>query len=315
MVLALCERADAPEYSRKDYPCVQRGFIRPGFKLVDAACTYFDANNETTNCWTQLIGLVGFLTMVAMVRCVPSGELINTDVYHNLTAAQVETRRFYYEASLLCVVACCVFSLAMHMFQAHSKPVHTFLSLLDWGGILLVALGTSVALDAGADPSELIERHLAGSFPAWLVYAIEHSTGPTHLFVVVAVFIGVIVFIGASHTTHAVRFVTFLLAVLVASGPGILISFIIRPWPSVVGFGFFLLGGFFFTTHVPERWYPRVFDIALSSHSLWHVSYQCALAEIFDTFSIVFFGVSPFTWKNFSIIACAAVDAVRLVVV
>jgi predicted membrane channel-forming protein YqfA (hemolysin III family) len=64
-----------------------------------------------------------------------------------------------------------------------------------------------------------------------------------------------------------------------------------------------IIGGVFFGSHWPEKWHPRVCDIACPSHTLWHIFYLTCLVFTFDVFAVIFFGASPYTADNFVALA------------
>lgn len=293
--LELCDRESSrcPDYSQADYPFISQGFIVPGFPLLRGLYShYLFPNNETMNCITQLAGLLVFLWMVLTVRGIPQQQLIDRSEYHNVTAAQAEARRFYYEMALGSCLLCCCSSLLCHQFQAWSLLFHNVLSVCDWSGTLLIALSTCVAMDS-IDLSELILHHVKTE---WLAQALVWSTGPDHLKAVVLVLAVVLAILAFADTSHAFRFGIIFVVMIAVAVPGICLCFILRPVRSCIALVSIIIGGTAFGTHLPEKLYPRSYicDIVCPSHSIWHVGYLVCLATTFDTFSVIFFGKSAF---------------------
>jgi predicted membrane channel-forming protein YqfA (hemolysin III family) len=257
--LPTCSREQAPAYSKVDYPYITRGFIRPGFRVVDGLATLWSFNNETMNVLTQLVGLLYFVAVFFSVKTMPPHTLIHS---LHVGSHELEYRRFLFELCILSDCVCCTLSLICHMYQSNSERWNHVLSVLDWGGSILVILTSSISVDlAGLSDAAL---------PSWL-------SPEVHIIATVSIFLFLLWSFVAFNTSHGYRFGSIFAVVLVAVTP-----FIINSWalsPSTVGTGIAAFGvaGFFFSSHIPERFVPGTFDLLLPSHSLWHVGYLIGL--------------------------------------
>jgi predicted membrane channel-forming protein YqfA (hemolysin III family) len=306
MPLKLTTREHAPVYSQHDYPYIQRGFILPHYNLLDGfdTITFISINNETANVWTQLAGLFCFVLMFVTVALIPTNKLINPREYTKLAQGhedEIETRRWWYLMSVVCAIICCASSTLAHTFQARSQNFHKCAGCLDYNGIAMIPLGICMAVDLGADLTELLDHHMPSK---WVVDFLSWSVGPTHFAFTIAIFVGLLLFLGfgSHHTNHTARFILFFVAMVGTLLPFIFLYFYLFPIKSTVSILSMLLGGFFFSSHLPERKYPKIFDIIMPSHALWHIFYQLCILIVYDNLAAMFFGQPTFTSENLGVV-------------
>ena len=335
--LRVVERSSAPKYSQQDYPYIQQGFIAAGYdSLLYALESFVWPNNETTNLYTQVAGLVVFAAawVVSLVE------------YRNLSApldasgarhAAVDPVAQAEAAGLFVLVCCltsdivvCCFSTACHLWQARSHRYHAVLSVMDWGGTIIVGLTTCACVDflppaslhddvagAPADPW-IVARNLA--FDSLLGIegtAVEEShvyhfgsaalgASPTHFFVVLACLLGCLVLFAVGTTSHMQRF-GYIFTVAWYVGMPLIPAYLtaganLRLASGIVAFA---VGGFFFGSHIPEVFISRKFDLWLSSHTLWHCGYLLGLYQLHSCLALAYLHRVPwepawvtqaFTW-------------------
>lgn len=287
--LTLCERKDASEWSKEDYPYIQRGFIQPFYRILDAWSTYIHPNNETANVYSQLLGLPVFLGMLVRVWQIPTGELMNTAELQ-VTEAQAEQRRFFFELMLMADILCCSCSLVTHMYQSRSRRWHDVLAVCDWSGTLIITLVAVAGLDS-IDMTAMITQHVP--YPL-LRDALLVSTGPKHLVFAVCTLAAILLVLSLAPTSHFFRFALVFVGIVFLCLPGVTVAVFAAPATALVGVACFAIGGTFFGSHYPEKAVPRTFDIYCPSHMFWHIFYQLGLVCANLSFAHVFFGQSPF---------------------
>ena len=289
MPLKLCDRKHASEWSKQDYPYIQRGFIMPYYKLLDGFNTYIAPNNETANVYSQLAGLLVFIWMFLKVKFSTMSELLETTELH-VTEAQAEQRRFFFELNLAADILCCTSSLITHMFQSRSRRWHDVLAICDWSGTLVITLVSIVGFDS-IDLTEMIAHHVP--FPA-MRQMLLLTTGTAHLVFAIGALGAILVVLSCTETSHFFRFSLVFFGIVLLCLPGVTLAFFTAPWTCVLGVAFFGIGGTFFGTHYPEKACPSTFDIVCPSHTFWHIFYQCGIMCVNIAFATVFFGKSPF---------------------
>eukprot|EP00760_Papus_ankaliazontas_P001315 PhM_4_TR10445/c0_g1_i1/m.96313 len=255
-------RSQAPPWSLQDYPYIQRGFIAPGYPQWQCIYSFFTATNETTNVWSQVIGMSLFLYCFLSTYDESDGEngTLFTDVNSN--------EMWWLRVCLCADLVVCTASTVCHLLQSNSRIHHDVLAVGDWGSILLVALAAGGALDM----TEACPQYFPGTahFSTSLLLAFAYCR-----------FLGKK---GVEGTSHAERFGGMAVVVVYACGVPALAQGYYH-WDTVfmwfvVGVAGFLVGGFFFASHLPEKAVPSKLDICLSSHTLWHIGYQIGLYHL-----------------------------------
>jgi predicted membrane channel-forming protein YqfA (hemolysin III family) len=307
--LETCDFDQAPPVSRKDYPYIKTGFIKPNYTLWNGLATLFELNNETTNVLTQLAGLILFYFTYFRVKTA-SEEVLGSYAQGSLknlqngtnntqydyfcdrmdsvegylvpavaTLAPVEVRRFWLEAVLLADCVCCTFSLIYHMYRVMNLKWFRLLSCLDWSGCTVVGIATSLAAD--------MTLLSLDTLPSWI-------SPNTHGILTTAGFIAMISYWFSGRSSHATRFGSMAVIAFGAAGPCILATINRAPKFGFLSLGWLLFAGTIFSTHFPERLIPRRFDLYLSSHTIWHVGYIVGLLFCHLALCVALFGRCDF---------------------
>lgn len=261
--LDTCEFHEAPRESQEDYPYVTVGFIKPNYSVWNGLATFFSFNNETTNVLTQFVGLVVFYWCFYCIK-VASEQALLEGMRHTTSSSKtsLSLRRFWLETVFLADCLCCTFSLLYHLYRVMNLKWYLIFNFLDWGGCTLVAILSSLAVD-------MTELSI-DTLPSWI-------SPEAHGLLTTVGFIGVICLWMSGRTNHATRFISFNVVVFGAAGPCIAAVFIDSGRFAFVSICSFLIAGIFFGSHFQERRFPRIFDLFLSSHTMWHVFYIIGL--------------------------------------
>jgi len=240
------DREYAPPWSLVDYPYIERGFINSGYPLWQCLYSFITPTNETTNVYTQVIGMCVFIYCFVVCEESPDDS----------------TEMMWLRVSLFSNLIVCLASTLCHLLQSKSQCHRDVLSVGDWGSILLVGLTAS----GGLNLSNVCPVHYR-----WI--CVIHFV---QSLVLCAAFCAFLYF---RQTTHTFRFGSMFAVVAFCALP-LLFQLTQRhdlSKPCLTGVICFLIGGFFFSSHYPERKWKRKYDIIASSHTLWHIWYQLGL--------------------------------------
>eukprot|EP00759_Apiculatamorpha_spiralis_P054991 PhF_6_TR7186/c0_g1_i1/m.10738 len=248
-------RSKAPFWSLKDYPYLERGFIQSHYPAWQCIYSFFIPTNETTNVYTQVFGL--FVFVYCFLKCWWDDD---------------ETSEMWWlRLNLFFDILVCLASTVCHLLQSKSEFLHDVLSVGDWGSILVVGLASGGALD------------MTSASPPWW-------PGVFHFTVSMTLCLCFCLYLAIRPTTHTVRLVGMVSCVGFTAAPPIIVevfsSFELLK-SGLVGVACFGVGGIFFASHVPERWFPRTFDICCQSHTLWHICYEFGLYYLHSLLALI----------------------------
>ena len=327
--LKIVDRGQAPSYSLRDYPYIQRGFISPGYSsLFDALDTFVRPNNETTNVYTQLAGLLLFVWAFGVTITEYAGVAFPADTSgsrHTPVDPAAAAEASGLRAIALCLLAdivVCIFSTSCHMWQARNKTYHAILSVLDWGGTVIAALTSCAVIDFWPPETN------AGRSNHWNNFRDEALSGylgidsrnvqessvfhfgsavfvasPAHFCAVLCALVFLLVLFAVGRTNHTVRFGSVFIVAFYVGIP--LLPYFVATGANarlVSGVAGFLVGGAFFGSHAPEKVVPSKFDIVLSSHTLWHCGYLFGLYQLHSCMALAYVRRVP--WEPQAVTDC-----------
>ncbi|OMH81921.1 Adiponectin receptor protein [Zancudomyces culisetae] len=238
----------------RDNTFITRGYRSPtgSYKECIKSLTYL--HNEFLNVWTHFIGAIVFMVLMVTTASWVSSEI------HTVKWSDVIVMYIF----LAGAVGCLLLSTAYHLFSCHSHEVHRFFNRCDYVGIASLITGSCVPV---------------------FFYAFYCHDYLKVLYISMIVILGVAVcYLSISPTFslpewRIVRAFTFV--GMAASGviPGIH-SFLAFGWAHTMqslqlGYlskmaAFYTVAVAFYSTRVPERWFPGKFDIWLQSHTIFH---------------------------------------------
>lgn len=232
-------------------------------------------HNETVNIYSHIIGAILFLSLPFYI--------FSTEVpprYKIATPVDVVVCSIYFIGVGICFALSTIF----HTFMSHSEAAYTLGIKLDYQGILLLMWGSTIPLAYYSFPCRtglqvaywMVDTVLAGLCSL----ATFHPA------------------IGGPHLGHvrAVLFGSFGLgSFLVPIAHGIVLYGLTEqsqrvglPWIVLTVFCN-VSGGIPYALKVPEKWYPRTFDIVGASHQIMHtmvvfaaLAYTWAVLAAFD---------------------------------
>lgn len=237
-------------------PHVEGGF-RPlhqpwGYYLA----SLFQRHNECLNTWTHLIALV--MTLQRLYEFSQEFDLLYDPYMWPLLAGMVTMILLYIGSS------------GAHCFQSRSELVHYTCFMVDYAGIGLYGLGSTIL-------------HYAYCSDPWLFSVMKH------LYLPVAIFLSILVCVCCSISkTMYQRPYPFTRKVWQLASVILIYTWLILPvihrllicletsqWDDSISHHlqqmvWFITSGFFFGSDIPQRFYPGKFDFLGHSHQLFH---------------------------------------------
>jgi len=210
----------------------------------------FHKHNETWSIWTHLLGFIAFfvLSFITPIYILDSPKGMDIFIFLIfLIGAQFQM----------------LFSTVYHVFSCHSPGAYKWLATLDYTGISIMIVGCYYPpLYYGFS-----------CFPTWRTVYLSVIS----LLGVVGVLVSCIPVFSTPRfrVTRTVFFVIFgCFAVFPVPHMWLLGGLTTEFWEIVIGEVFmgslYLIGAFFYSSRIPERYYPGKFDSGCSSHVIWH---------------------------------------------
>ena len=266
---ALVEWDDLPEWQR-DNEHIISGYRRPSHSFRNSLESTKYIHNETVNIHSHLLGAALFFSLPAAVRfSLPTS-------FHTAQWADVVVFSLFFYG----VAVCFLLSSTFHIFSNHSPKINILGNQLDYLGIVILMWGSTIPTvyyGFYCDP-DLQQRYwtVVSMLAVGCVVATFNSRfrSPALRPYRAAMYGG----LGAS----AIVFITH---GLLLYGWKLQNRRMSLNWMGLMTF-FNLTGAFAYVIRVPERWYPRKFDIYGNSHQILHVMVILAgLAHMFGIFS------------------------------
>lgn len=243
----------------RDNEYLQTGYRKVSYSYRRSLSTIRTIHNETVNIWSHLLGALAFVYSLHHLYA-SLHTILPFATWADLIAISV-----YYFG----VINCFLLSATYHLFSNHSSAVHSFGNQLDHLGIVLVIYGSTV-------PALYFEFYCR---------PIHRNTYGTAL-TLCAVLSGIFT-LRPEFRTPAARRLRFLVYVCFALAAFVPIIHGLRLWSYTelnqrMGLRNIIImtlcqfsGGVIYATRIPERWYPRSFDIWGASHQLMHILVLC----------------------------------------
>ncbi|KAI0023283.1 adiponectin receptor protein 1 [Xylariomycetidae sp. FL0641] len=238
---------------QRDNEFITTGYRQASFSYRLSLRSIFAIHNETANIWSHLLGAWFFASM--LVRYVHLSWSDPELRYRDLVVLGIYT---------VCVSVCFGLSTFFHTFSDHSKELHRFGNELDHLGIVLVMWGTGIsgtyfAFYCQPSPRNGYVCLLSGTALACALFTLQPNF--------------------RRPTFRTARFLTYCL--LGAS----LFAPVVHGWckfgsdledmmslRSFLGLAFInFTGAAGYAARVPERWFPRTFDLLGQSHNWMHI--------------------------------------------
>lgn len=243
----------------RDNEYLQTGYRKASYSYRLSLSSIKSIHNETVNIWSHLLGALAFVYSLLHLHA-SLQTILPLSTWTDLAAISI-----YY----LGVINCFLLSATYHLFSNHSHAVHTIGNQLDHLGIVLVIYGST--------------------FPAlYFEFYCQPTLRNTYglALTLCAILSGIFTLRPEFRTPHArrLRFLVYISLALAAFLP---ILHGLRLWSYAeldrrMGLRNIVVmalcqfsGGVIYATRVPERWYPRTFDIWGASHQLMHILILC----------------------------------------
>ncbi|KAI2623832.1 HlyIII-domain-containing protein [Hypomontagnella submonticulosa] len=239
---------------QRDNEFILTGYRRASFSYINSTKSIFAIHNETANIWSHLLGAVFFGSMLYQYfelgmrsKEIRTQDIIALNVYN------------------FSVTVCFVLSTIFHTFSDHSQEMHKFGNELDHLGIVLVMWGTGIS---GTHFAFYCDGALRNTY-----FAILSGT---------ALGCGVFTlrpqFRKPAYRTMRFLMYCFLGASLFAPVVHGLSRFGKVELDTAMGLRSFLglalinfTGAAVYAVRIPERWFPKTFDLLGQSHNWMHV--------------------------------------------
>ncbi len=252
----LLEWNDLPNWMR-DNEFILTSYRKATYSYTTSVRTISKLHNETINIWTHLAGAVLFIlslhrfltTVYPTLSTAPGPDIVSVSVYY------------------LGCINCFILSTLFHTLSSHSAPVQALGNSLDHIGVVLVIYG-----------SVLPATHFLFHCPSQLNLRIIYTLLSTTLTVLSIIFTLKPAFRTCAY--RRVRFNLYTVLGLSAFLP-IIHGTLLYPYVTLqnrmgisnfLGLGILnLTGAAIYAARVPERWFPRTFDIWGSSHQIMHI--------------------------------------------
>ncbi|RHW69602.1 adiponectin receptor protein 1 [Trypanosoma brucei equiperdum] len=240
-----------PEYM-KDNPYIYAGY-RAQYTTMMCLRSFLAVHNESLNVWTHAFGFVVFvlLSILLFTNVVLAREY----VWHCVV---------YGGFSFACLM-CMLCSTVYHLFMCHeNEAVSLFVELVDYHGISVLIVASYIPL-------------------LYIGFACKPYYRAIYMVSIIMFGTLSVVFSSLPSLRDAkYRWIRTTVYVLMAVGGIVpLLHFYaftphntesMMPLKGVaLMFALYGAGVLFYTSRIPERWFPGRFDIYLSSHQIWHV--------------------------------------------
>ena len=237
----------------------------------------FSLHTETFNIWTHLLGSVFILLLSLSALYLHTFKL--SDIPLQLYSLPVVEKVFFF-LFISSAIFCLLGSTLFHIFSCHSQTTATFLNKIDYLGINLLIIGSSLPL---------------------LYYAFFCNTRFIFLYCFVFLtgggFCCYFSFTDIFRSRHyrkirpsmfiamgCLGFIPVLHVYLEKTGTLELTERYGVHWLGAMAF-FYVFGAFIYSMRIPERFFPGKFDIFAHSHQIWHLfviggilaHYECVL--------------------------------------
>jgi len=224
-----------------------------------AACfrSIFRIHTETGNIWTHLIGFIAFVIVTIVFYVKPLCDNCHKDIEYN--------DKLIFLTFFIGAILCLACSTLFHTVSCHSKHISTIFSRLDYAGIALLIVGSTIPwLYYGfycqfyTKLTYIIAISVLGSLTL-LLLTLEKFDEPEYRTFRTLVFVGL-------GLVSALPIIHFLIMNGVSESirQGSLVKLV------TMG-GLYLTGAFLYAARIPERWLPGKCDIWFQSHQLFHV--------------------------------------------
>jgi len=171
-------------------------------------------------------------------------------------------------------------SAIFHLVQIHSRKIYDIFSRLDYGGISVLIMGSCYP-------------------PIFYIFACQPVFWIRDLFLILISTTSTISFIASLHPAmgtpalRKVRALMYILLGLSAGFPFIYLSNMSKDdekyinqkyewFPWALGGAIYIGGAIIYGLRIPERWFPKTFDIIGSSHNIFHVCVVVACGVHFN---------------------------------
>jgi len=217
----------------------------------------FRIHTETGNIWTHLIGFVAFVIATIVFYVKPFCEFCHLDIEVNDKLIFL----CFFIGAMLCLACSTLF----HTVACHSHYVSKIFSKLDYAGIALLIVGSTIP---------------------WLYYGFYCQFYTKLTYIIAVSVLGILTMILLTWDKmdepeyRVLRTSVFVTLALVSALP--IIHFLIQNGISesiakgkivhllAMG-GLYLLGAFLYAARIPERWLPGKCDIWFQSHQIFHL--------------------------------------------
>ena len=235
----------------------------------------FRMHTETWNIWTHFLGFIFFVVLCLGIYVY--GDYI-TFLFEDIEVYQLPVTE---QAMLFCfflaAMICLSCSTMFHLFLNHSQGVHRIFSSLDYSGIAILVVGSSI--------------------PAYYYgFYCQQIAQFAHISIIGILCVAcVLVSLWKKFATpnyRPLRFATFVLFGLYGFVPGTHVvlregldnQYIIQ---GIIGLltmgGMYLFGAVLYVSQFPERFFPGKFNTWANSHQLFHICAFCAVLVHYDT--------------------------------
>lgn len=246
-----------PPLWMKDNDFILTSYRKATHSYTISLRTISKLHNETVNIWTHLLGAIVFAFSL---------QHFLTTAYPTLSTApalDILAVTIYY----LGCVNCLILSTSFHTLSSHSAPIHSLGNSLDHVGVVLVIYGSAL-------PAIHFFFHSPTQLHFRIIYTLLSTTLTT---------LSIIFTLKTPFRTPAYRRVRFKLYTVLGLSTFLPIvhSTFLYPFPTLQNrmeipnfFGLGILnssGAAIYALRVPERWFPRAFDIWGTSHQIMHV--------------------------------------------
>jgi len=184
-----------------------------------------------------------------------------------LVLTYVSRLPLFIHLSAICFCLGC--SAIFHLFQIHSKKWNEILAKLDYGGISLLIMGSSIP-------------------PIWYNYSCAPVFWLRNFFAILIISSCMICFVitmmPSMNQPKYIKFRAIMFCILGLSAGAPMLGLLLcseqsqlsmleggRAWPWALGGLVYIFGAILYALRLPERWYPKRFDLVGSSHNIFHV--------------------------------------------
>jgi adiponectin receptor len=244
---------DLPKW-RKDNEYIRSGYRKPSYSSYRSMGDIINLHNETVNIWSHLSAAVLF--SIYLIQFLVECDNLSTDVMAVLT--------FF-----LGVITCFTLSSIHHLFSNHSKKVMNWTQRLDHLGGVIVIWGSAISfIHFGFYCDRQLRLHYMGVITAAALISMIYVLHPK--------FRHPNSRLARTLTYFALGFAACLPALhllIYVDGQALHQRTVLASYRNLIILN--SLGGLFYATRIPERFYRKIFDIYGSSHQVMHVLVIC----------------------------------------